>query len=43
MLFDIDAAPLPYGLSDARGTATDLWIKDQPGDFAVMELPLARG
>lgn len=42
VLFDIDAAPLVYGLSDTGGTATDAWLKQQPGDFSVMQLPLVR-
>jgi hypothetical protein len=43
VILDLAAAPLPYGVTDARGLETDLWLKQQPGDFSVMELPLVRG
>lgn len=43
VLLDAVVAPLPYGLSDTRGQATDLWLKQQPGDFSVLQLPLIRG
>jgi len=43
VLADFLPAPLPYGLSYTNVVQpVDQWLKAQPGDFAVMQFPLAR-
>lgn len=42
VLVDCLAAPLPYGLSSTQGSPVDLWLREQPGDFSVLHLPLIR-
>lgn len=42
VVVDFLPVPLVFGRSDATGFAVDHWLAEQPGDFAVLHLPLAR-
>jgi len=42
LLFEYAAIPFPYGASEVRAQPATEWLRQQPGDLAVIELPLSR-
>ncbi len=42
ILFDFATVPYPFGVSAIGPQPVDEWLKAQPGDFAILELPPAK-
>ena len=42
ILIEFAAVPFPFGISQVQAQPATAWLRDQPGDSAVMELPLSR-
>jgi len=39
VLVDLSVVPLPFGMSLTQPRPSDLWLAQQPGEFAVMQFP----
>lgn len=42
VLIEYAAFPFPYGYSEVRAQPATAWLREQPGEFTVIELPLSR-
>jgi len=42
VLFEFAASPFALGCSVTQARPIDLWLASQPGDFAIMEYPVAK-
>jgi hypothetical protein len=42
VLFDFATVPYPFGMSAVGPQPVDEWLRAQPGDFAILELPISK-